>query len=81
VDYTYTAAFALFLSTASAIYYLKLVRFTYFFRDSRSFLLLNEITRPVAYVVAGAFTLNVSFFLWGSDFLLLLCQFQSNFLL
>lgn len=79
--YVYTAAFALFLSTASAVYYLKSVRFAYFFRDSRGFLLFNEISRFGAYMVSLFFVLNVSFVLWGSDLLVLLCQFQSNFVL
>jgi NADH-quinone oxidoreductase subunit N len=80
-NYAFVAVFALLLSAASAIYYLKLIRFTHFFGDSRSFLFLNELPRPVAYVISILFMLNISFFVWGSDFLLVLCQIQSNFLL
>lgn len=79
--YVFVGIFALLLSSASAIYYLKLIRFTYFFSDSRSFLFFNEMPRPVAYVISILFMLNITFFVWGSDLLLALCQIQSNFLL
>jgi NADH-quinone oxidoreductase subunit N len=80
-NYTTVAALALLLSSASAVYYLKVVRFAFFFRNFRASLLLQEITRPAAYAIALLFVLNISFFAWGSDFLVALCQIQSNFLL
>lgn len=80
-NYITVAALALLLSSASAVYYLKVVRFAFFFRNFRTSLLLQEITRPAAYTIALLFVLNISFFAWGSDFLVALCQIQSNFLL
>ena len=79
--YTYVAVLALFLSSASAIYYLKLVRFSFFFKNFREFVFFNQISRPVAYLISTLFVLNISFFVWGSDFLIILSQFQSNFVL
>jgi NADH-quinone oxidoreductase subunit N len=77
----YAAILALFLSSASAVYYLKIIRFSFFFKNFREFLLFNEITRPIAYLISTLFVLNISFFAWGSDFLLVLSQFHSSFVL
>lgn len=63
-------AIALFLSAASAVYYLKLIRFNLFFKDNLNRFLLLEMPRSVAYCTIVLFFLNVSFFAWGADLLL-----------
>lgn len=69
---------ALLLSAGSAVYYLKLIRFNLFFKDSVNRLFLLEINRVVAYAIVILFFLNISFFAWGADFLLLLNYFYSK---
>jgi NADH-quinone oxidoreductase subunit N len=69
---------ALFLSSASAVYYLKLVRFALFFKDGVTRLFLFEVSRSVAYLIVVFFFLNILFFIWGADLLLLLNYFYSK---
>lgn len=66
------AAVALFLSAASAVYYLKLIRFNLFFKDAVRRVFLLEMSRSVAYCVIILFFLNISFFIWGADLLLII---------
>ena len=69
---------ALLLSSGSAVYYLKLVRFNLFFKDMVNRLFLLEVNRAVAYVIVVLFSLNLLFFAWGADFLLMLNYFYSK---
>lgn len=73
-----TSVIALLLSSASAVYYLKVVRFTLFFKDTTNRLFLVEVNRVVAYLIVILFLLNISFFVWGADFLLLVNYFYSK---
>lgn len=73
-----TAVIALLLSSASAVYYLKVVRFNLFFSDTTNRVFLREINRGVAYLIVIFFILNISFFIWGVDLLLLLNYFYSK---
>lgn len=69
---------ALFLSSASAVYYLKLIRFVLFFKDGLTRLFLFEVNRVVAYYIVVLFFLNILFFIWGADLLLLINYFYSK---
>lgn len=63
---------ALFLSAASAVYYLKLTRFNLFFKEATFRVFLLEMSRSVAYCTIILFFSNLSFFVWGADLLLII---------
>lgn len=61
------AFFTLVVSVVSAVYYLRVVRFSFIFKDEKTYLLFYETTRPLLYFYVFSVLLLSTPFLWVED--------------
>lgn len=70
----------LLCSAASVVYYLKLIRYSFFFKFDKIWIALEDFNRVACYFLVILFVLNIYFFIWGFDFLKIMLYLSFNFL-